>query len=1126
MRVMLEGSKVHLSHFTLPKWARFTQVVLLVLFAGLFSALSFAQSTSGNITGTVYDQTGATVPGATVTAKNQQTGVESNATATSAGSYRVENLPVGTYTVTVNAPGFSKVEINNVNVALNATVTTNATLQLGTSSTSVSVTESAVAIDTTTAQLQSTFESRQIADVPTTSTGSGVINLSLLAPGVASSGAVGAGVGPSVGGQRPRNNNFTVEGLDNNSGAITGPLVTIPNDAVAEFTLLTNQFSPDFGHSSGGQFNQVVRSGTNEFHGTLYEYFQNRHLNAAHNFSAVSGTPLHPRFDNNRFGGTFGGPIRKDKLFFFVDYEYNPVGQAGSAGLLFAPTAAGYNTIAGTPGINQTNLAIMKQYLGTAATPASPAAVGANGGGYPLLSTLAAGPAYNQANFTGVPIEVGQISIATPNYQNHESGVASIDYNLSDKDSMRGRFILNRNGVIDNTASLPTFFATVPTNNYLVSFSEYHNFTPNVINELRLGYNRQSNITPVGNQAFPGLDQFPNLVFNELGAQIGPDPNAPQFGYQNNYQVTDNVTFTKGAHSFKFGFDGIRFINPQSFTQRARGDYEYNYLNDYLFDFTPDYLSQRSQGSFTYWGNRWLLGWYGNDTWKIRPNLTVNIGLRYEYQTVPAGEQVQSLNAESNVPGLITFGKPQAEGDAFMPRIGLAYSPGTSGKTSIRAGFGINYDVLFDNFGLLTLPPQVSTTVDNTQAGGSNFLASGGIAPTGPASNLTVAYARSHTSGYVPNQTRPKSVQWNFGIQQEFAQNYVFEIRYLGTRGEFLPVQDQINRQPTVNASNALPIYWANPGQTVLNSLTSTLSGLNAAYAAGGNIIPAYLNAGFTGIITSYQPLGNSIYHGLATSLNRRFTNGLQIQGSYTFSHNIDDSTAEVFSTYLTPRRSQDSTNLRQDRASSALDHRNRLTLQAIYDLPYFKQRNWFLKNLVGNWEFLPVYTYQTGTLYTIQSGLDSNLNGDTAGDRVFVNPNGGNSSVGSGTTALTNSTGQTVAYLVTNPNAKYATAPKGTLPNAGRNTGMLNPIDDIDFAVTKRFSITEHTNLEFTAQAYNIFNHPQYIGGSINDVAAIGATSTNQHNFTIPTSSYFGLASQVFSSNPRVMILVAKFNF
>lgn len=1097
----------------------------LLLCLGLlaFTSAVRAQSTSGNIVGTVFDQSGATIPDASITARNSSTGAQLATKSTSSGSYRLENLPVGTYSLTSISAGFTKTVVDNVNVPLNATVTANLNMQIGTSSSIVNVTESSVAIDTTTAQLQNTFESKQLADVPTTSTGSGVINLSLLAPGVASSGAVGAGTGPSVGGQRPRNNNFTVEGLDNNSGSVTGPLVQIPNDAVSEFTLLTNQFSPDFGHSSGGQFNQVVKSGSNQFHGTAYEYFQNRNLNAADNIAAVTGTPLHPRFDNNRFGGNFGGPIIRNKLFFFADYEYNPVGQAGSAGLLYAPTAAGYNTIANTPGVNQTNLSIMKQYLGTAPVAAP---VSVFGGAYPLLSPKSAGPAYNQATQVGVPIQAGQISIATPNYQNNEAGVAAIDYNISEKDSLRGRFILNRTGAIDTNASLPVFFQIVPTNDYLVAFSEYHNFTPTVINELRLGYNRQSSTTPVGPQSFPGLDQFPNLVLNELGAQIGPDPSAPQFGYQNNYQLTDNVTLTKGAHSLKFGFDGLRLISPQSFTQRSRGDYEYNFLSDYLNDFTPDYLSQRSEGDPIYWGNRWLFGFYGNDSWKIRPNLTVNIGLRYEYQTVPAGEKLQSLNAVSSVPGLINFTAPTAQTYAFMPRIGLAYSPGMDGKTSIRAGFGINYDVLFDNFGLLTLPPQLSATFDNTGAGASNFLATGGIPPSTPSSSQPVATLRAHTGGYVPNQTRPKSTQWNLDIQREFAKDYVFELGYLGTRGTDLPVQEQINRQPVVNSSNALPVYWSAPSQSVLNSLSSNLRSLNAALAAKGNIVPGYLAAGFTGIITSYQPYGNSTYNGLTSSLKKRFSNGLQMQAAYTFSHNIDDSTAEVFSTYLTPRRAENGQNLRADRASSALDHRNRITIQALYDLPFLKNRNWFLKNIVGNWEFVPVYTYQTGTLYTVQSGADTNLNGDSAGDRVFVNPNGGTSGVGSGTTVLSNSAGATVGYLVTNPNAQYATGGKGSFPNAGRNTGILNPIDDIDFAATKRFSIKERGSFEITAQLGNILNHPQYAGGFINDVRPNGATSTNQHLFTEPTSSYFNQPSQVFSSNARYMVLVAKFNF
>ncbi len=1111
-----------------------------ILLAFILGSLPLtAQLTSGNITGTVYDPSGATVPAAAIVARNTATGVESTTKSTSTGEFRFENLPIGQYTITTEATGFVKSEVRNVNVQLNATLTENIRLAVGQAATTVEVSDSAATIDTTNAQIQTTFSEKAISDLPSTAVGSGVINLSLLSAGVSSSGAVGAGTGPSVGGQRPRNNNFTIEGIDDNSGSVTGPVVTVPNDAVGEFTSLQNQYSPEFGHSSGGQFNTVVRSGTNEFHGRLYEYFQNRDLNAADNLAAVDGTPLHPRFDNNRFGGNFGGPIKRNKLFFFVNYEYNPVGQAGSAGLIYAPTAAGYSTISANPDVNPTNLSVMKQYLGTAPSALPPSTFP---NGYPLLGTKAAGAEYNQAAITGAPIEIGQISVATPNYANNESAVASVDYNLSDKDSLRGRFILNRDGLIDASANLPTFFTVESSNAYIGTFSEYHTFTPTIVNEFRFGYNRQAQNFPVGSQAFPGLDQFPNLVFNELnGVQLGPDPNAPQFGYQNIYQLTDNISLSKGAHNLKFGFDGQRNISPQAFTQRSRGDYEYNYLSDYLLDFTPDYLAERSAGNPVYWGNRWLFGGYANDNWKIRPNLTVNLGLRYEYQTVPAGEQQQSLNAISSVPGLITFNSPSPQTTNIMPRIGLAYSPGTDGKTSVRAGFGINYDVLYDNLGLLTLPPQLSTTQDVPADGNPNFLASGGLPANGPSAALSAADARAATSGFIPPVRRPKSYQWNFGIQHEFAHNYIFETQYIGTRGTDLDVQDQLNRQPVVNASNALPLYWSLPSAAAVNSLTNTLGALQTAYNAGGYTVPAYLAAGFTSSITSYQPYGNSVYHGWANTLTRRFSNGFQFRGDYTWSHAIDDSTADVFSTYSTPRRPQDSQNLRPDRSSSALDHRNRITIEALYDLPFFKNSGWFLKNIVGNWEIAPIYTYQSGTLFTVQSGLDSNLNRDAAPDRASLNPNGGDPTIGTTTTAvcagataptcpagLTSAqlAAATVGYVVTNPAAKYAVTPSGVIATAGRNTEAFNPIDDIDISVAKRVNITERFNVEFSARASNIFNHPQYTGGYLNDVAPTGATGATQSVFFRPGSSVFGDATQAFSSNPRSLVLVLKLNF
>ncbi len=290
----------------------------------------------------------------------------------------------------------------------------------------------------------------------------------------------------------------------------------------------------------------------------------------------------------------------------------------------------------------------------------------------------------------------------------------------------------------------------------------------------------------------------------------------------------------------------------------------------------------------------------------MNSHLTANIGLRYEYDTVPAGEGNQSLNAVASVPGLINFATPKAQTTNIMPRIGLAYSPGNSGKTSFRAGFGINYDVLFDNLGLLTLPPELTVTYDNTGDGNGNFLASGGLPGTFTPTNYTAAEARALTSGFVPDVKRPGSYQWNFGVQHEFAGNYVFETRYVGTRGFNLDVQDQLNKQPVVTASNALPVYFTAPSQAQLNSLTNTLTNLNGSVAAGGEYVPAYLNAGFTSSITSYQPFGSSIYNGWANQLTRRFSNGLQFVGSYTWSHAIDNSTADVHSTNSTPRRPEE----------------------------------------------------------------------------------------------------------------------------------------------------------------------------------------------------------------------------
>lgn len=1114
------------------------RILAVALLALLLPILAAAQAISGDLVGTVTDKSGAAVAGATVVATNVGTNVKSTTTTNGSGEYRFTNLPVGTYNLTSTAKGFSTVTVRGLNIELNKTGTANISMEVGGVSTTVEVSESAApAIDTSTAQIQSTYDELQLRDSPTATTGAGVLNLSMLQAGVGSAGSMGAGTGPSVGGQRPRNNNFTIEGVDNNNKGVTGPLVYIPNDAVAEFSVLTNQFSPEFGHSSGGQFNTVIVSGTNSFHGRAYEYMENRDLNAQNQLNVSQGIKSNPRYDNNRFGGQVGGPIFKNKLFFFANYEYNPVGQASIAAPLLAPTAGGYTTLAGLAGLNQNTVSGMKQY---AVAPAACTAAQIGDGTCPAGGTT---------TVAGSAIQLGVVPVSAPNYFNTTALTTSMDYDMTDKDQIRGRYVYNRATQIDNAASLPVFYTSLIQPYHLVTLAEYHTFNSNITNEFRVGFNRWGYNYTVPDLKFPGQDAFPNMTIDELGLNLGPDPNAPQYSVQNTYSGVDNLSWVKGSHSLKFGFEFRKYISPQLFIQRSRGDYEWNDLNGYLTDAAP-YFGERSFGAVGYSGDQKAIYWYANDTWKVKSNLSLNLGVRYEYTGVPYGWTQMSLNSIASVPGLITFAAPQAPKHNFMPRVGFAWTPKNDSNWSVRGGFGMAYDVLYDNIGVLSRPPQIGSTADcnstdpsgcpaATVAGGG-YLANGGIPPQA-SSGITIldaATARASTSSYLPINVRyPYSENWNLGIQHVFAQNYTVEIRYVGTRGVDLNDQIQINKRSLVSPSAYLPTYYANPGQPALDALTNTLTSLKAP----GAVVPAFAAAGFTSTITAYEPWGASSYNGLQTQLNRRFSNGLEFQAAWTWSHTIDNSTADFFSTVLTPRRAQDGLNLSADRSNSALDHSHRLTLNAVYELPFFKNSSsWAMKNLVGNWQVAPTYIFETGEWATVQAGLDTNLNGDgSAGDRAIYN-GAGLSGKGSNVMALKNTAGATVAYLALVPGTttnqpcgtaaacgQYIVAQSGALSTAGRNSLEMRPINNIDFAVKKRINFTERLALEGGAQAFNLFNHPQFVANTLDNVNnGINLTTSATKNYLVPKASTFNNAPAVFSNNPRIVQVYMKFTF
>ena len=1158
----------------MQSFRKVSQALSVIIFTLVCLLTVNAQVTTGNIRGVITDPNGAAVPDAKVTITKKSTNVSTTTQTSGSGQFEFNNLLLGDdYQVTIEATNFKTLTLSDVKVQLNKINDLSAQLSIGAIGETVTVTSGgAELVDTTTANLSKTFSERQVVELAQTNVGGafggGVNNLALIAPNVSSSGGVGVGSGGSIGGQRPRNNNFMVDGVDNNDKAVTGPQVYVSPEVVAEFSLLQNQFSAEFARSNGGQFLTVTKSGTNDYHGSFYGFVRNRYLNALDTRQIeegfvrqrdVPGTQFLPRFDLFRGGANLGGPIYlpkfgegmpdiwsgKNKLFFFTSYERLHVGFGAAPAGITALTSAGLATVAGTPGISATNLDIYRQFVPVAAT---------NNAG--TINFCRIRPDVNgvcsAANTLQLPI--GTIELPPqPQFNKQNNFVLNIDFVQSTKTQHHARWNQTDNYGV-GLAGLPIFNEPVPNKQRLFSYTLLHQFSAKLTNETRLAYRRSDGSFPVTTEfRFPGLDTtFPNLTFEDLGLTVGPPGNYPQTGIENSYQVVDNVSYLAGTHSLKFGGDFRRIISPQTFTQRARGDYDYSESQFYFYDLTPDVTAQRSVGDVVYYGDQKILYAFVQDDWRVRPNLTLNLGVNYSYQQPPEGTKLQALNSIASVPGLIDFHAPTAQTKNFGPKVGFAYSPnfneglfgrlfGRDGTTSIRAGFSMAYDYIFDNLYILSLPPQAQQTIDQTGPPyAPNYLANGAIrnvlVPTGG----DAAAARAATSAFIDDQDVPYSLTWTGSIQRQFAKNYSVEVRYLGTRGVHLITQNRINRQSKVgNGLSGLPTFLSAPTQAQLNALTLDLTQINAR----SNFEPRFQAAGFTnpGSIVGFLSNGNSTYHGASAQLVRRFSDGVQLTAAYTFSHLIDDTTAEVNSTVLSPRRVEDFQNLRTDRADSALDRRHRFVTSFIYEVPFLKNHdNRFVRGIVGGWSLSGTFTAESGEKATVLSGIDSNLNGDAAADRTIRNPNGVRGT-GSTVTALcriaacgTAGAGPIVGYLADNPSAEYIRVGNGALSNSARNTMQLPGINNLDFSLFKNFRMGEVRRIQVRADFFNALNHPQYIPGSPNDIQPVNTTAFGQVNTVTaatlslanPAVATFNRADRVFFSNPRVIQLALRFDF
>jgi Carboxypeptidase regulatory-like domain/TonB dependent receptor-like, beta-barrel len=1124
----------------------------------LLTSLAIAQRTTGALGGQVLDPQGAAVPNAKISVTDQETGVVSNTVTSSAGTWNVPSLIPGKYSVSIQAQGFRTLLRRDVMVLADHENTADTQLQMGVASEVVEVLGSAVAVDTSSSSLNNDFSSQDVQNLPNAggALNGSPLNLAVLAPNVVAQPGGVTGVGGSVGGTRPRENNFNVDGVDDNNLAVTGPNSTVIPDAVAEFTLQTNQFSAETGHSSGGQFNLVTKTGTNSFHGSAYEYFQNRNLNAMDNLTkeaiAAGTIPGQPAYDDNRFGANLGGPIIKNKLFFFGNYEYTDVHGAGNATFLNAPTAAGLvamQSLAADQSVND----VLKNY------PVAPTAD-------PALAI----------SVNGNSIPVGPLVIISPLLQREHDAIANVDYSMG-KHQLGFRFLLNQTQFIAPVNSTQAQFnQDNPVRNRKIAVTDTWTINDHIVNDMRLQYSYFSSAL-----VNPCTVCSPDVTIGDLGnTTIGPSDNQNQ--KQNSYEVKDSVSWVIGKHTVKFGGEYTHYIYPQFFLPRSNGDYWYNSAQDLVNDSWPSTSGRtlRGAGSGSFLGTQSLFAGYVQDDLKLTPRLTLNLGLRYEYWTNPLGSETQALNAISSVPGVVTFGKPKTDINNFGPRIGFAYNPRGDGKTSLRGGFGISYGWKFQNFAAITLPPQIQSQMDPTSAcslsmppgwctnfgangngTGSPFLADGGL-PSVYLAPTSQDEARALTTSYIDDTVLPKILTWSFGVQHEISRDGLWEVRYLGTRGLELPVQYRRNRisafdagiapLPTFFSPSDVPAAWnvSTPTDTVFNQFNS-------------NIWAQY---GFRGDVTSDPSLGSSDYHSLSWIFTQRLWHGLSFNANYTWSHTIDDATNEFFTSLLNPRRAQDTNRIGEDRSNSDLDVRQKFALSLSYETPSIHSDSRAIKTLLDGYGFGAVYLAQTGQPVTLQAGSwDANGNGDTAGDRGVLNPSasgqkgsdvipicegaGGMTFQGTngppavgGTFAVTTLGGggacydpndlsgnnilPAIGYLAADPTAKYIVAGPDVKATIGRNSFRSPGFGVMNLSVGKKLKLTESAQLVLKADFYNVLNHKNFTVSNANVFSTAGVTAATSNPGYVQIADSNFLNSKIFSGGNRQVTLTAKFVF
>jgi hypothetical protein len=990
---------------------------MLSLVIVLFAATAFAQTTA-SIQGTVSDQSGAAVAGAKVTIHNTAMGIERTTQTTATGSYEIPALPPGIYSVQVQQTGFETQVAKNLVLQVSQNSVQNFGLKVASTSEVVTVEATAPVVESTTMTVGQTIDQRTVQEIPLN--GRHFVDLALLIPGTVTPPQNGFLTAPIRGqgslsfntaGSREDEVNFMINGINLND-MVQNQITFQPTiNTVAEFKVDNSTYSAEYGRNSGSIVNIATRSGSNQFHGEAYDYLRNEWFDARNAFNpltttnaktgVVSPNPISP-FKRNQYGGDFGGPIFKDKTFFFLSYE----GLRQRQGLALSTPV-----LADTGASSRATIQALGGPVANALLGILPHANGVIGTGPAFLGSATA------------PVNIDQ-------------GTADINHKISDKDQLHGYYVYQKDTRIEpgatGGASIPGFGDTRLGNRQLFTLGETHVFSPSLVNEARLGANRilinfspNTTISPsslgLGSALGPNEQFMPfvNLAFLS-NTTFGAETGFPQGRGDTTAVLADTVSWIHGLHSFKFGVEGRDFRNDNF--NGDPGSLTYNSFTSFQKD-TPD-VTARTVGNVANRINQGALDFFAMDSYKVKPYLTVELGLRYAWNMTPSeanGRFVNFVPGSSTGSQLVFASEPYAQNDKnFQPRVGFSWDLFHNGNTILRGGYAYQVDQPISGFvtGLSSNPPFALP-----------------IRITGTAISGLAAQFNGLPKTITPQMLNPDfrnaDIQsWNLNIQQQIGHSLGLMVGYFGNKGTHLEIDRDINQftalgspqtgglnptRPFVSLSPNSPIL---PGVTLGNSLTE------------------------------HDTNANSNYNALWFTANERLSHGLQFNVSYTYSHSLDDSSRSL-SGVVVP----DSTNVASGYGSSDFDARHRFVANAVYSLPFKGNR------LVSGWELAPIVTFQSGNPFTIVNA-STTITGAASVTPVLQGP----------LVITGNPFGQWVL-----PSSFADPTKQTTLGSLGRN-GIVGPnFKDLDLALAKNTKLTERMNLQLRCDAFDLFNHPNF---------------------------------------------------